>query len=579
MMRNIVFVFCAVSLLGMADEDLKTETKTIEILGATQISISEIEEALDVKTRDWLRFWRDSTPRINAELIKSLPQTLKSFFDSEGYYNATYTIGENNSSVRILINENEPVRISSIFIESDYDITPFIKYKERDIFKPKQFVESKNAIIAKLLLDGYCSYDMETKAYVDIETNKADLIYKLKKGDICTFGDTSVKGADEIDNAVVLSRVEALKGEQFSTERIKSTYQRLEDLEAFDSILINADRKIYNVVPVDITLKLLENPYYFSGGLGYDSYAGPRVQAQLVKRNFFGNAQRLILTGNYSAKEQLYDIDFFRPSLFNYKNYYFDLGLNGGYSNLEYKGFKEEKEYLKAFAAYQFDKLFLKAGLSAENINISVLDAPEPGIIYGNFLLYYPYFQISYDARDDRLNPKNGYYFSGYLEYGLPYSADASDYVKMLFEARGIYTWKNITFAAVGKMGTIEMISNLLPESKLFFGGGSFSNRGYGFNEIGVINSPVEDSVEGGLSMANLSFEVNYPIYENIYGAVFTDNTMINAKSYDFYSDIITSAGIGVRYITPVGPLKLDVGANVHDASQYNIQFQLGQSF
>ncbi|MDD3774854.1 MAG: BamA/TamA family outer membrane protein, partial [Sulfurovaceae bacterium] len=166
-----------------------------------------------------------------------------------------------------------------------------------------------------------------------------------------------------------------------------------------------------------------------------------------------------------------------------------------------------------------------------------------------------------------------------YLEYGLPYSADASDYVKMLFEARGIYTWNNITFAAIGKLGTIEVISNLLPESKLFFGGGSFSNRAYGYNEIGVINSPIEDSVEGGLSMANLTFELNYPIRENIYGAVFTDNTMINAKSYDFYSDIITSAGIGIRYITPVGPLKLDVGTNVHDTSQYNIQFQLGQSF
>ncbi len=578
-MRNIVFVFFAISLLGLAEEEVIEETKTIEILGATQISIDEIEEALDVKTRDWLRFWRDSTPRIHVELIKSLPQTLKSFFDSEGYYNATYTIGENNSSVRILINENEPVKISSIYIESDYDITPFIAFKERDIFKPKQFVKSKNAIIAKLLSDGYCSYDLDTKAYVDIETHKADLIYKLKKGEICTFGDTTIKGAEEVSDAVVLSRVEALKGEQFSTEKIKATYQRLEDLEAFDSILINADRKIYNVVPVDITLKLLENPYYFSGGIGYDSYAGARVQAQLVKRNFFGNAQKLILTGNYSKKEQLYDIDFFRPSLINYKNYYLDLGINGGYSNLEYEGFKEEKEYLKAFAAYQFDKLFLKAGMAAENINISVLTVPEPGVIYGNFVLYYPYFQVVYDARDDRLDPQNGYYFSGYLEYGIPYSVDASDYIKMLFEARGIYTWNNITFATVGKIGTIEEISNLLPESKLFFGGGSFSNRAYGYNELGVISSPVQYSVDGALSMANLTFELNYPIKENIYGAIFTDNTMLSAKSYDFSSDIITSAGIGIRYITPVGPLKLDVGTNVRDTSQYNIQFQLGQSF
>ncbi len=578
-MRNIVLVFFVISSLGLAEEETQDKTKTIEILGAAQISVDQIEEALDVKKRDWLTFWRDGTPRIHIGLIQSLPQTLKSFFDSEGYYDATYNIGENNSSVRILVSENTPVKVSSIFLESDFDIVPYITLKERDIFKPKQFVESKNAIIAKLLLDGYCSYDLDTKAYVDLETHKADLMYKLKKGEICTFGDTTIKGAEEIKDAVVLSRVEALKGEKFSTERIKATYQRLEDLEAFDSILINADRKIYNVVPVDITLKLLENPYYFSGGVGYDSYAGARVQAQLVKRNFFGNAQKLILTGNYSTKEQLFDVDFFRPSLVSFEDYYFDFGFNGGYSNLEFEGFGEEKEYLKAFAAYQFDKLFLKAGLAAENINISVLTAPEPGIIYGNFTLYYPYFQAIYDARDDRLNPKYGYYLSSYLEYGIPYSTEASDYVKMLFEARGIYTLNNITFAAVGKLGTIEEISHLLPESKLFFGGGSFSNRAYGYNKIGIINSPTQYSVDGALSMANLSFEMDFPIMKDIYGAIFTDNTMLSAKSYDFSSDIITSAGIGIRYITPVGPLKLDVGTNVRDTSQYNIQFQLGQSF
>ncbi|MDD5405901.1 MAG: BamA/TamA family outer membrane protein [Sulfurovaceae bacterium] len=578
-MRNIVFVFFVISSLGIAEEKTQDETKTIEILGATQISADQIEDALDIKKRDWFAFWKDSTPRIHTRLIQSLPETLKSFFDSEGYYDATYNIGENNDSVRILISENSPVKVYSIFVDSDFDITPFITLKERDIFKSKQFVETKNAIIAKLLSDGYCSYDLDTKAYIDLETHKADLIYKLKKGDICTFGETTIKGADGIDDNVVLSRVEALNGEKFSTEKIKTTYQRLEDLEAFDSILINADRKIYNVVPVDITLKLIENPYYFTGGVGYDSYAGSSVQAQLVKRNFFGNAQKLILTGRYSSKEQLYDIDFFRPSLIHYKDYYLDFGFNGGYSNLEFEGFVEEKEYLKAFAAYQFDKLFLKAGMAGENINISVLNTPEPGIIYGNFKLYYPYFQAIYDARDDRLNPKNGYYLTSYLEYGLPYSADASDYIKMLFEARGIYTWNDLTFAAVGKLGTIKEISNLLPESKLFFGGGSYSNRAYGYNQIGVISSPTQYSVEGAMSMANLSLEMDFPIKKDIYGAVFTDNTMLDSKSYDFSGEIITSAGIGVRYITPVGPLKLDVGMNVNDISQYSVQFQLGQSF
>jgi len=79
--------------------------------------------------------------------------------------------------------------------------------------------------------------------------------------------------------------------------------------------------------------------------------------------------------------------------------------------------------------------------------------------------------------------------------------------------------------------------------------------------------------------MANLSLEADHPIIGNLYGALFTDNTMLTKDSYDFSGEILTSAGLGVRYITPIGPIKLDVGMNVNDSSQYGIQFQIGQSF
>ena len=79
--------------------------------------------------------------------------------------------------------------------------------------------------------------------------------------------------------------------------------------------------------------------------------------------------------------------------------------------------------------------------------------------------------------------------------------------------------------------------------------------------------------------MANLSLEANYPIREKLYAAVFTDNTMLTKDIYDFSGDILSSAGIGIRYISPIGPIKLDLGMNVNDPSQNAIHFQIGQSF
>ena len=79
--------------------------------------------------------------------------------------------------------------------------------------------------------------------------------------------------------------------------------------------------------------------------------------------------------------------------------------------------------------------------------------------------------------------------------------------------------------------------------------------------------------------MANLSVEANYPIMDKLYGAVFTDNTMLTKDVYDFNGDILSSAGVGVRYITPFGPIKVDVGMNVQDVSEFAIHFKIGQSF
>jgi len=150
-------------------------------------------------------------------------------------------------------------------------------------------------------------------------------------------------------------------------------------------------------------------------------------------------------------------------------------------------------------------------------------------------------------------------------------------------ELRGIYTFADLTLAAVGKVGVItigeETNNRGIPESKKFFAGGMYSNRAYGFREIGVITSPTTDLVEGAQTWANLSVEADYPIWGDLYAAVFSDNTMLTEDSGDFNGEIISSAGVGVRYMTPVGPLKLDVGFNVHDTSVYGIQFQIGQSF
>jgi translocation and assembly module TamA len=583
----IFIIFFMLNFIHAKDnkKELESSKHTIHIYGQKHFEKETLYDVLGVERRSFFAFWKEETPYIKDKLIPSIKDTLKSFYNSEGFYEATFKIKESNTTVDIKIKENRVVKVKKIEIFSDFPIKKYVTLKKDNIFRAKEFVKIKSEIITALLNKGYCSYDLDVKAYVDLKKYSVDVVYRLKKGEFCTFGETVVKGLKSIDKNIIKSRVVAKKGERYDPKKIKESYARVFDLDAFDSIIVSTDRKFYNEVPVDISVSELNKPYHYEIGAGYDTFVGPRVHAMINKRNFLGNAQQITLRTSWSQKEQLITLDFYKPVWFTLFDYGIDFGANIGYSNLEYIGFREKRSFTKTYLESQVGRLNLRAGLALENIDISLIDnfkrnqALSQAVREGNFLLFYPYFNALYDARDSKLNPKYGYYLSAYLEYGLPYSQSASTYVKTLLEARIIHTFLDLTLSSVVKYGVVDIVENSIPESKLLFAGGSFFNRAYGYREIGVIHSSTEDSISGGLSMLNLSFEANYPIWGDLYGAIFSDNTMLTDKSYDFTGQYINSAGLGVRYMTPIGPFKVDVGWNIHDTSQYGISFQIGQSF
>jgi translocation and assembly module TamA len=575
--------FCMFGVVYAQEVVLPTHQITFD--GEKHFDERVLQNALELDTPSILAFWKNDTITIKDKLIPTLMPTLKAFYESEGFYDVNISMQTSDTKVKVKVVENTPVRISNIVIQSDRNISTLITVKIGDIFKAKRFIEIKSKLIEGLLNDGYCSYDLDTKAYVDLDKHTAEFVYILKKGGICTFGVPNIVGLKSIDKKVILSRVRAKEGERFDPKKVKETYASVYSLNAFDGVQIGVDRKFYNVVPLDITLNEVENAYHFEGGVGYDTYIGPRVHASLVKKNFFGNAKKTGIKLSWSAKEQLAVGEYFQPALFVWGGYGIDFGTEFGYQNLEYKGFKEAKRFAKVYLEHNEGRLKLRAGLALENIDISTSDNLKyyetltQAVSEGNFLLLYPYIDVVYDARDDKLNPKYGYYFSASMEYGVDYKADATSYIKTLIEARAIYTFDKLTLASVAKAGVIDEKTNALPESKLFFAGGSYSNRAYGFNNIGIIASPRSDTIFGASSWLNLSFEADYPMVGKLYGAVFTDNTMLNDGSNDFTGKVITSAGVGVRYLTPIGPFKLDVGFNVNKPSEYGISFQIGQSF
>ncbi len=570
--------------LFVKDKKVVHKYHNITIKGNKSIEESTLQNALGVETNGILEFYKEDNPKIKDKLLPSLPDALRGFYNSEGFYDANFTIDISDKLVTVDIDEDRAVVVSDINISSDYNISKLIILKKGDRFRTKDFINTKNSIINALLKDGYCSYDLDSKAFVDLDKARVDLRFILTKGGYCTFGKVTTSGLDRVGEEVVVSRVRAREGKRFNLELIQDSYKALYALDSFDMVGIKYDRKYYNVVPVDIKLKEITKKNYFMGGISYDTNVGAGVRTEYIRKNFFGDARKLRVRASYSSIEQLLEFAHYLPALFHISEYYIDLSSKVGYSNLEYEGFMEEKGYLEAHLSYTNEKLHIRAGLAMENIDISLKDNVNSDKIIkaindGSFLLIYPFARFVYDRRDSKLNPKSGYYIEGNVEYGIDYDSDASSYLKYTLEGRLIDTFDKLTLSSVLKVGIVDELTNELPESKLFFGGGAYSNRAYGYNRVGVIYSPTRYGLEGAYSMVNLSLEANYPIVGDLYGAIFNDNTMLTVNSYDFSGDILSSAGFGARYITPIGPIKIDIGMNIYDPSQYGIGFQIGQSF
>jgi len=547
--------------------------------GNKVISTSDLENVIGVEKPHFYVFWKDNLPKFDIKLRKKLNETFKLFYKNEGFYETNISNEFVNQGVKVSIKENRPIIIREIELKSDLDITEEFTLRKGSRFRAKEFSEMKQNLRKKLLSEGYCSPKLITKAYISLEEYTATIKVDLKKKKLCHFGKITIEtNSSTMDNDIILSRLHFKEGDLFDIGKIQESYESLYALESFDQLSLEHSRNLYNKKPVNIKYKEIQKKRHTRVGLGYATDLKLQAKLYTEYKNFHGNGKKIVLDGLYSSIQKIVETRLFVPYVLSIGDYHLDFQNSLGYAEeVDIHPFDERVLYNKLYLSHSSSEWYNSLGIGFEQIDTLNTNIPDER----NFLIY-PFMKLVYDKRDSKLNPKNGLYFSHEMEYGLSYSSDNTAYLKYIEELRVIYTpLSDITFSYVGRIGSIKVYNNHLPESKKFFAGGAFSNRAYGYDRIGITESATSHVALGGFTMANLSLESNFPLYKNLRGAVFTDNTMIsdNQGIWEFSNRVITSAGIGFRYLTPIGPFKIDMGANVHNFDEKAVHFQVGQSF
>ncbi len=584
MLYRIVFIVFILNFTLFATESNNSgsEEKSYLLIinGLKHLDKEELAKRLGAKEHSMFHLL-DSKEILPQEFVDGIETTLKGYLESKGYFDAKFSINKERDKITITIKEGKPIRVISIEKVTDINLENVIDWKKNDIFAAERFEKIKDKINNILLEKGYCRAKVTAKAYVDLLKHSAKLLYKIKKGNICYFAKPEIiHKPKDIEEKVVLSRLKYYQNDRYNIHKIEESYKSLNSLGVFANIQIKDNLNDGNttLVKTKISLDKKEKLRHYMVSIGYDTDVGLRVKGAWEKRDFLNNAKKFQIKSEVSKKYKTLESTFFIPAFFAYNNIYSDLYITAGVSKERRDAYKEKKLFINSYLERYYENFIFQKGIGLEILNINLLK-DYPSKIGGRFNLFYPYFNVNYDTRDSKIDPKNGFYANLYGEFGVSNRGDAVTYVKYLLELRAIKTINDITFSAVGKVGAIHELSGNLPASKLFYGGGLFSNRAYGKNKIGYLLSDRSFSQLGGKSYLNLQLESNFKLYKKFYGALFFDSTIISPNEYQFSGARIDTAGIGFRYKTPIGPVKLDIGFNLHKPKDYAISIMLGQSF
>lgn len=539
--------------------------------GNKAFSDSTLYESLGLRKPYSLEVWEDS-PAIDPVAINQSVSAISTFYRSKGYFHNKISSKTEQNKLIIKIEENAPIVISTIQINSLLNIKKQLKLSEGALFDQDLFSETKSEIKKRYAQEGYCNAQFNSKAWVDIELDTAHLLFEAFPGEPCRFGPVSVESTSNIDGRLTESMIRFEEGDPYSLEAIKQSYEALYAQEGIAQVRINDVERNGSIVPVSVVIEESERPIRFSAGLGYSSDEGFTAQGGVKHRNFLGDLKTLSIDGRYSQLKQNISSTLSIPLESRAS-----LAAEVGYVNDIFAGYKTQSTYEKVSAKYQDTPASAIIGLLVDRAKTyesqDLLAFPE-----NNLMIFSPLGELNYDIRDKPLEPTKGYWLNAKAQGSMltPGLSDAT-YFKLLLSGSYIFSIEDQVLAAKLKWGTLRVYQGELPSSYRFYAGGMYSNRAYMYRELGPKN--IDGDPIGFNSLLEGTAEYRFPLYNAFRGVLFIDMTTVSDGFIPNYAQPYFGVGLGMRYVTPIGPVAIDFGIDPEESSQYAFHFRIGELF
>jgi translocation and assembly module TamA len=431
------------------------------------------------------------------------------------------------------------------------------------------------------------------------DTNKLDATLLMEPGRRAVYGPTTVQGTARMDPDFVAYMTDLPRGQEFDPDDVKRANDRLGRLEVFRSQRIEEAESIAENGELPMAVIVQERPLRrFGVGASYSTLDGAGVEGYWQHRNLFGKAERLRFDAKVAGigaevvnraddepEESRFDpaaftyrvgVTYTKPGVFT-PDTDFVMSLFGDREVLDAytrTAVTAQVGFTHIFSEELSGSLFLSGGPSRFEDDLGERDFVTVGLPA----------TLTYDTRDNKVDATEGFFVEAMVEpffefnYGNPV-------LRGTLEGRTYYGFgedNRIVAAGRLKIGSLAGADiGETPPDRLFFAGGGGSVRGYEFRGIGV---EAEDGIiTGGRSLIEGSAELRARVTDSIGLVGFVDAGYVGAESFpDFAEELKIGAGIGVRYLTGLGPIRGDIAIPLNpgrDDPDFAFYIGIGQAF
>ncbi len=594
------------------DEGEDARIRTIRIVGAKAFKESRLLDEFALSTPTWMSWYTKADQYSRQKLTADL-ETLRSFYLNRGYLEfaidstqVSVSADRKDVFITVVINEGERFTVKDVRLVGDMlgrndEFEKLVNIKQGDVFSNEKLQEVSKRINDRLGELGYAFSAVTPLPEINREKGEVSFVMQVDPGRRVYVRNINISGNSKTRDEVIRREMRQFEASWYDSERIRLSRNRIDRLGYFTNVGIDTEPVPGTADQVDVNVRVEERPLgALTLGIGFSSTDKLILSGSITQQNFLGTGTNLALEVNSSKLRQTFAISHidpywtddgvsrsidvytrkFQPDEINAANTYSvqtqGLGMRFGIPYTE-----EDRIFLGG--AYEQSKYGGDQNLWPSRIKKEVANFGGKSSLDAYLIT----LGWSRDSRDSAIAPTRGRQQYVNVDYATP--AGEMEYVRLNYGHQWYYPLtRSVTLALNGDLGWGEGLGGKpFPILKNYYVGGIGSVRGFEGGGIGG-RDPGDDAALGGNRKLVFNSELLFPLPGMAQDRTIRLFTYFDAGSVWEESqnidlgDLRASVGVGLSWLSPVGPLKLSIGNAIKkeegDKTQ-RFQFQIGTGF